>query len=112
MSGGGFLELNGSPSMINSLGQGLIADAKQLAAGIENFKASVKAPNCFGDDKLGQQMAECYPSGGDIDDNCSTQQSCSDIGEALGHGLSQVLNMIEEVVDQGEKNVESTKRAT
>jgi hypothetical protein len=30
--------------------------------------------------------------------------------EALGHGLSQVLGMFDDVVKQGEKNVKNTKR--
>jgi hypothetical protein len=106
----GFLDLNGSPGYVSGLGQGLIADAKQLAADIEKFRASVRDPNCFGDDEAGHQMKACYPSDKDIDDNCTMQTSCAENGEALGHGLSQVLAMLEDVVRQGEKNVKNTKR--
>lgn len=106
----GFLDLNGSPGYVSGLGQGVIADAKALAAGIEKFRASVKDPNCFGDDEVGQQMKTAYPSGVDIDDNCTMQTSCVENGEALGHGLSQVLGMLDDVVAQGEKNVKNTKR--
>lgn len=106
----GFLELNGSAGYISGLCQGLIADAKQLAAGIEKFRASVKDPNCFGDDEAGHEMRVRYPSGADIDDNCTMQTSCAESAEALGHGLGQVLGMLDDVVKQGEKNVKNTKR--
>lgn len=112
MNGGGHLELNGSPSMISALGQGLIADAKQLAAGIEQFRTSVSDRACLGPDRLGDAMRENAPTTDDIDALCGGQRSSSEIGEALGHGLGQVMNMLDEVVAQGEKNVESTKRAT
>lgn len=105
MNGGGFLQLNGSPGQIGGLVRGLVADAKELAAGIESFRASVSSPNCFGDDELGMSMKQNYPSTVDIDDNCAMQKSVSDITEDLAHGLTQALNMLEEVVREGEKLV-------
>jgi hypothetical protein len=106
----GFLDINGSPGYISGLGQGLIADAQELVAGIEKFRASVKDPTCFGDDEAGHVMKANYPSGADIDDNCAMQTSSADSTEALGHGLGQVLGMLDDVVKQGEKNVKNTKR--
>jgi hypothetical protein len=102
----GFLDADGN----RGLGQGVIADTKPFAAGIEKFRASVKDPNCFGDDEAGHQMKANYPSDMDIDDNCTMQTSCVESGEALGHGLGQALGMLDDVVQQGEKNVQSTKR--
>jgi hypothetical protein len=106
----GFLDINGSPGYISGLGQGLIADAQEFAAGIEKFRASVKDPPCFGDDDPGDRIRVRYPTGADIDDICTMQISCVDNREALGHGLSQVLGMFDDVVKQGEKNVKNTKR--
>jgi hypothetical protein len=108
----GFFELNASPGYINSLAQGFIADAKQLAGGVEAFRASVVDPNCFGDDTLGAMMKSNYPSSDDIDATCTTQKSLADNGELLAAGIFDMLRMVDDIVDQGEKNVENTKRTT
>lgn len=107
----GRFELNGSPAYIASLAQGFFADAERLTTGIEAFRSSVTDLSCLGDDKLGQQMKACAPSSDDIDLNCRTQASCAESGELLGHGLVDALGMVEDVVDQGKKNVDGTKRA-
>lgn len=108
----GYLDLNGSPGQISALAQGFVADAKELAAGIETFRASVMSPNCFGDDELGDTMRQNYPSGADIDANCAMQKSTSEITEALGQGLTDVLGMLEEVVHEGEKLVKGAEGKT
>lgn len=108
----GYLEFNGSPAYIVSVGQGIVADAKQLAAGIDTYRASVMSPTCFGDDSLGDELRKAYPSEDDINGACDMQKSSSEVGEGLGHAVGTVVAMIEEVVKHGEKNVESTKRAT
>ena len=111
MNSGGFLDLNGSFGMIGGLGRAQAADSRALEPGIEPFRAAVKDPNCFGDDELGRTMKENYPSGDDIDDNCTMQKSCVENGEALGQGIIEALGMLEEVVLQGEKNVNRTESA-
>lgn len=108
----GYLEFNGSPAYIVSIGQGMIADAKQLAAGIDAYRASVISPNCFGDDSLGDTLRNAYPSDDDINGACDMQKSSAEVSTGLGHAVGTVVAMIEEVVLQGEKNVENTKRAT
>jgi hypothetical protein len=108
----GFFELNASPGYIAGLARGFVADAKELTEGIEAFRVAVSNPNCFGDDEAGRQMKAAYPSDSDIDDTCTLQSSLAEGGEAVGAGLVQMLNMMDEVVQQGVKNVESAKRAT
>lgn len=111
MTGGGFLEVGGF-GLLGGLGRAQAGEAKSLEVGIESFRTSVKDPNCFGDDELGHNMKQNYPSGDDIDDNCTMQQSCVDNGEALGQGILQMLGLTEEVVLQGEKNVNTAKNTS
>lgn len=108
----GFIELNGSPAYIAGLAQGFFSDAQRITEGIEAFRASVSDLSCLGDDKIGDAMRANAPSSDDIDLNCKTQASCAESDELIGHGLVDSIAMVEDVVDQGKKNVDGTKRAT
>lgn len=108
----GFLEFNGSPAHIVSIGQGIISDAKLLAAGIDEYLTSVISPGCFGDDDLGDELRKAYPSEDDLNGTCQTQRSSVEIEENFGHSVGTVVAMVEQVVAQGEKNVDNTSRAT
>jgi hypothetical protein len=108
----GFIELNGSPAYIASLAQGFFSDAQRLTEGIESFRASVSDLSCLGDDRIGEQLRACAPSSSDIDLNCKTQSSCAESDELLGHGLVDSIAMVDDVVDQGKKNVDGTKRTS
>lgn len=109
--GGGLFELGDSPGMIAGIARAQTSESRTSAAGVEPFRAAVIDPNYFGDDELGRSMKKKYPDKSSIDDNCTTQKSCAEGGEAFGTNLLQMLGMAEEVVQQGEKNVNSTTRA-
>lgn len=105
----GYLEFNSSPAHIVGIAQGIIADAKQFAAGIDQYCASVISPCCFGDDDLGDELRKAYPSEDDINGTCDMQRSNVEIEENFGQSVGTVVAMVEEVVVQGEKNVDGTR---
>jgi hypothetical protein len=105
----GYLEFNSSPAHIISIGQGIIADAKQFAAGVDPYRASVISPCCFGDDDLGDELRKAYPSQDDINGACDMQNDSVQIEENFGHSVGDVVRMVEEVVAQGKKNVDGTR---